>query len=76
MSYGNGAAARPTSEDSLETVRQYHQVTKHHIHRFASGPGYLDWATQPDPFRRYDGAPLIALDKVPPTDEPATTTPS
>ncbi len=70
MSHGNGAEERPASEGSLETVRQYHQVTKHHIHRFASGPGYLDWATQPDPFRRYDGAPLLVLDKVPPTDEP------
>jgi len=59
-----------TSKETLETVRQYHQVTKHHVHRFAPGPGRLDWDTQPDPFRRYDGAPLIGLDKVPPTGEP------
>ena len=59
-----------TSKEALETVRRYHQVTKHHVQRFAPGPGYLDWDTQPDPFRRYDGAPLIGLDKIPPTGEP------
>ena len=60
----------PHSTDALETVRQYHQVTKHQVHRFAPGPGYLNWDTQPDPFRRYDGAFLIGLDKVPPAQEP------
>ena len=59
-----------TSKETLETVRRYHQVTKHHVHRFAPGPGHLDWDTQPDPFRHYDGAPLIGLDKIPPTGEP------
>jgi SagB-type dehydrogenase family enzyme len=41
----------------------YHQVTKHHFNRFARSVGYLDWATQPDPFRRYAGAPVIALSR-------------
>ena len=59
-----------SSPGALETVRRYHQVTKHQVHRFAPGPGYLDWATQPDPFRRYAGASLIGLDKVPPAEEP------
>jgi SagB-type dehydrogenase family enzyme len=39
----------------------YHETTKHHFGRFARSRGYLDWATQPDPFRRYQGAPLIPL---------------
>jgi SagB-type dehydrogenase family enzyme len=39
----------------------YHQVTKHHFNRFARSLGYLDWATQPDPFRRYAGAPVRSL---------------
>ena len=30
----------------------------------------MDWATQPNPFRRYEGAPLIALDHIPPSSEP------
>ena len=41
----------------------YHQSTKHHFNRFAPSLGYLDWATQPDPFRRYAGAPLIPLSR-------------
>ena len=60
----------PDPTDALEAVRQYHQVTKHHVHRFAHGPGYLDWGTQPDPFRRYEGASLIGLDKAPAAEEP------
>lgn len=47
--------------DALETVRAYHRRTKHHLHRYAASPGHLDWATQPDPFRRYVGAPRIPL---------------
>src|SRR5260370_37259558 len=44
-----------------EIVAAYHERTKHHIHRFAASPGYLHCATQPDPFRRYDGASLVRL---------------
>ncbi|MBM3801576.1 MAG: SagB/ThcOx family dehydrogenase [Acidimicrobiia bacterium] len=51
--------------DALAEVIAYHQATKHHFHAYARGPGRLDWATQPNPFRRYDGAPLIRLDCVP-----------
>jgi SagB-type dehydrogenase family enzyme len=56
--------------DALTDVIAYHQATKHHLHAYARGPGHLDWATQPNPFRRYDGAPLIRLDHVPPTPAP------
>jgi hypothetical protein len=44
-----------------DRVREYHDTTKHHFHRFARSAGYLDWATQPDPFRRFDGAEPIDL---------------
>lgn len=44
---------------------RYHDSTKHHFNRFAPSVGYLDWATQPNPFRRYDGAPLRELSHVP-----------
>lgn len=56
--------------DPLRIVFDYHQATKHSFHGYARGPGYLDWATQPHPFRRYKGARLIPLEKTPPTDEP------
>ena len=54
----------------LAQVLGYHQATKHHFNRFARGPGRLDWATQPDPFRRYQGAPLLPLARIAPGDEP------
>ena len=54
----------------IQKVLQYHESTKHHFHRPARGPGYLDWATQPDPFRRYRGARLISLKEVPPGENP------
>ncbi|MDX1726030.1 MAG: SagB/ThcOx family dehydrogenase [Pseudomonas sp.] len=44
-----------------DAVRAYHQLSKHQPQRFAPGPGQLDWATQPAPFRRYAGARLIEL---------------
>ena len=44
-----------------QVVIAYHERTKHHFHRFAASLGYMDWATQPDPFRRYAGADLVRL---------------
>ena len=70
MSREAGDIVRLSPPEALEAVRRYHQVTKHHVHSFAPGPGYLDWDTQPDPFRRYAGASLIDLDKVPPAPRP------
>ena len=43
----------------LQQVCAYHQLSKHQPQRFATGPGQLDWATQPAAFRRYNGARLI-----------------
>jgi SagB-type dehydrogenase family enzyme len=43
----------------------YHESTKHHFDRFAPYLGYLDWANQPDPFRRYAGARLVELPRAP-----------
>jgi len=42
-------------------IRRYHDGTKHHFHRFARSLGYLDWASQPVPFRSFSGAPEILL---------------
>ena len=56
--------------DSLTTVLAYHERTKHFPGRYARALGYLDWATQPSPFRRFSGAPLLPLDLVPVGDEP------
>lgn len=45
----------------FDTVFAYHERTKHHFQRYAAGPGGLDWATQPDPFRSFAGSPQLAL---------------
>jgi nitroreductase len=42
-------------------VRDYHQRSKHALERYAAGPGFLDWNSQPDPFRRFAGCESIAL---------------
>ncbi|MGH8648312.1 MAG: hypothetical protein ACREUP_03255 [Burkholderiales bacterium] len=54
----------------VEGVMHYHRETKHHFFRSARSLGYMDWANQPDPFRRYEGAPLIPLPLLKPDDEP------
>jgi SagB-type dehydrogenase family enzyme len=56
--------------DALAQVAAYHRATKHHFERYARGPGSLDWASQPDPFRRYVGAPLVPLEPIAPEDDP------
>jgi SagB-type dehydrogenase family enzyme len=56
--------------DPLDAVMRYHQETKHDFSRYARSLGYMDWANQPDPFRRYDGSPLIALPRLKPDDAP------
>jgi nitroreductase len=40
----------------LKEVFEYHDLSKHRFEGYAPGPGRLDWANQPDPFRR--DAPL------------------
>ncbi|CAB4242845.1 conserved protein of unknown function [Methylacidimicrobium sp. AP8] len=50
------------------SILAYHAASKHSFSRYADGPGFLDWETQPDPFRRYEGSPEIPL-ALPP-DEP------
>jgi SagB-type dehydrogenase family enzyme len=56
--------------DPLEAVVRYHQETKHHFSRYARSLGYMDWANQPNPFRRYEGSPLSALPLLQPDDAP------
>ena len=43
------------------SLADYHERSKHRLNRYAPGPGRLDWANQPNPFRRYEGAARIEL---------------
>ena len=58
------------SENLLSPVVRYHLVTKHNHHRYARGPGYMDWDNQPDPFRNYSGAPVVQLPVILEDDSP------
>jgi SagB-type dehydrogenase family enzyme len=42
-------------------VDEYHHRSKHSLQKYAPGPDSLDWDTQPDPFRRFDGSPRFSL---------------
>jgi SagB-type dehydrogenase family enzyme len=44
-----------------DPVHAYHDDTKPHFHRFARSLDYLDWASQPNPFRSYAGADVALL---------------
>lgn len=46
---------------NLQTVFEYHEQTKHFQQRYARSLGYMDWATQPNPFREYKGAENFLL---------------
>ena len=56
--------------DKVEAVLRYHERTKHRFHRYARSAGKLDWVNQPNPFRRYEGAPLAPLPILGADEEP------
>jgi SagB-type dehydrogenase family enzyme len=56
--------------EPLDMVMRYHLETKHHLSRYARSAGGLDWANQPNPFRRFDGALVIPLPILGPEDDP------
>ncbi|MDP3921179.1 MAG: SagB/ThcOx family dehydrogenase [Candidatus Omnitrophota bacterium] len=46
---------------NIEATLHYHEATKHYPHRYARALGYMDWDTQPNPFRSYEGADVVQL---------------
>ncbi|XP_015950637.1 uncharacterized protein LOC107475502 [Arachis duranensis] len=58
-------------QNKLSHVLKYHNQTKHHFNRYARGPHGLDWANQPNPFRRYLSSPLLPLLHFPTDDNNA-----
>lgn len=47
--------------DAIARTLAYHERTKHHPQRYARSLGYLDWETQPEPFRTFPGTMRTAL---------------
>jgi SagB-type dehydrogenase family enzyme len=60
--------------DAVADIIAYHDRTKHQPERYARGPTGLDWANQPDPFRRFTGAPMFRLPLAGPDDTPPAAT--
>jgi SagB-type dehydrogenase family enzyme len=61
---------QPEPSSALDITLAYHERTKHHPFRFAAALGYMDWDTQPDPFRRFEGAAVLPLNLLPVGPEP------
>ncbi|HYE37203.1 nitroreductase family protein [Methylocaldum sp.] len=57
----DGGATVNAAADRLARVLAYHERTKHRLERYAAGPETLDWDSQPDPFRCFEGAPKVRL---------------
>jgi len=51
------------------TWREYHEATKHTVASLRRAPHLLDWANMPNPFRHYEGAPVLDLPADPPAPE-------
>src|SRR3981189_851999 len=49
------------------TWLEYHELTKHSAESLRRTQHYLDWANMPNPFRLYEGVPVVDL----PADPPA-----
>src|ERR1700719_3517789 len=47
--------------EETERLFAYHQATKHSYDSVRTNAHFLDWRNQPDPFRTYEGIPLITL---------------
>jgi SagB-type dehydrogenase family enzyme len=54
------------------TWREYHEATKHTVESLRRARHVLDWVNMPDPFRHYEGVPVLDL----PTDPPAPEIPA
>src|SRR6476661_1633084 len=54
--------------------REYHEATKHTAQSLRRTRHVLEWESMPDPFRHYEGVPLLDLPADPPVPEtPALT---
>jgi hypothetical protein len=48
------------------TWRDYHEATKHSVESLMRVRRVLDWANMADPFRHYEGVPVLDLPAYPP----------
>ena len=53
--------SKPSPAALVQVTIDYHDRTKHHPDRSAAALGFMDWDTQPDPFRTFEGTPRVQL---------------
>ncbi len=58
------------SSEAQRIVLEYHRRSEHTSSAYARSLGYLDWSSQPDPFRRFEGTEKIRLEHPDPLDCP------
>ena len=51
------------------TWNEYHEATKHSVDSLVRARHDLDWENMPDPFRHYEGVPVLDLPADPPAPE-------
>jgi SagB-type dehydrogenase family enzyme len=67
---GDGSAeAQARHSAHASKWREYHELTKHTAERLRRTQHVLDWKNMPDPFRHYEGVPIIDLPADPPPPE-------
>jgi SagB-type dehydrogenase family enzyme len=49
--------------------REYHELTKHSHESLRLRQSFLDWANMPNPFRHYEGVPVLDLPADPPSPQ-------
>jgi SagB-type dehydrogenase family enzyme len=50
------------TRDPVSAALAYHELSKHRLpNRYARSRGFLDWDTQPNPFRLYEGVERVVL---------------
>jgi SagB-type dehydrogenase family enzyme len=64
--------ARPPRGSHFMSWREYHELTKHSVASLQRTRHYLDWANMPNPFRHYEGVPVLDLPADPPAPKIST----
>ncbi len=54
------------------TWREYHELTKHSAESLRRTNHFLDWTNMPNPFRHYEGVPMLDLPADPPVPQIST----
>jgi SagB-type dehydrogenase family enzyme len=56
-----GKVGRGGANPETDRLFAYHHATKHTFDSVRANAHFLDWRNQPNPFRTYEGAPLVSL---------------